>query len=87
MRHRRGAWTHAAVWHAMLNAFGSGFFFTMVTGADKARLGTLLGLVYAFVALLTLVPALLRRGRDDQDQTDHPTTVSASMPAPATTRG
>ncbi len=78
MRHRGGAWTHAAVWHAMLNAFGGAFFFTMVTGADKDRLGTLLALVHVFVALLTLVPALLRRGRDDQD----PTAVAPSMPAP-----
>lgn len=87
MRHRRGAWTHAAVWHAMLNAFGGAFFFTMVTGADKARLGILLGVVYAFVALLSLVPALLRRGRADQDPTDHPATLARSTPAPASTRG
>ncbi len=87
MRHRRGAWTHAAVWHAMLNAFGGAFFFTMVTGADRDRLGTLLALVYAFVGLLTLVPVLLRRARDDQDPTDHPTTVPPSVPAPAMTRG
>lgn len=88
MRHRRGAWTHVAVWHAMVNAIGGAFFFTMVTGADKDRLGMLLGLVYAVVALLTLVPALLRRGRNDQDPTEHPTAVvAASMPARATTRG
>ena len=87
LRHRRGSWTHAAVWHATLNAFGGAFFFTMVTGADKDRLGLMLGLVYALVALLTLVPALLRRGRDDQDLTDHPTTATPSMPAPATTGG
>ena len=63
LRQRRGSWTHAAVWHATLNAFGGAFFFSMVTGADKERLGMLLGVAYALVGLLTLVPALLRRGR------------------------
>ncbi len=66
MRRRGGSWTHAAVWHAVVNAFGNAFFFAMVTGADKQRLGTLLGLAYAGVALLTLVPALYRRSRDDR---------------------
>lgn len=80
MSHRRGSWTHVAVWHAMLNAFGGAFFFTMVTGADKDRLGMLLGLVYAFIALLTLVPAMLRRGRDDQGSTERPTAVLAASP-------
>lgn len=91
MRHRRGSWTHAAVWHATLNAFGGAFFFTMVTGADKDRLDTLLGLVYAFVALLTLVPLLLRRGRGDQEPTDHPTdrpnAIASASPSPATSLG
>ncbi len=87
MRHRRGSWTHAAVWHATLNAFGGAFFFTMVTGADKDRLGTLLALVYAAVALLTLVPALIRRGRDDQDSTDPSTTVAPPVSAVAATPG
>ena len=91
MRRRGGSWTHAAVWHAMLNAFGGAFFFTMVTGADKDRLGTLLALAYAFVAIGTLVPALLRRARGDHDPTEHPTehptTVSPAIPAPTTTRG
>ena len=74
MRHRGGSWAHAAVWHATLNAFGGAFFFTMVTGADKDRLSLMLGLVYAIASLLTLLPALLRRGRGhhDHDPTDHP---------------
>lgn len=83
MRHRGGSWTHAAVWHATLNAFGSAFFFTMVTGADKDRLGVMLGLIYAFVALLTLVPALIRRSRHDQDPPELPTVATPSMPAVA----
>ena len=60
----------------------------MVTGADKDRLGLLLGLVYAFAALLTLVPALLRRGRDDQPPTDHPIAATPPpMSAVTTSRG
>lgn len=86
MRHRRGSWTHVAVWHATLNAFGGAFFFTMVSGADKDRLGTLLGLVYAIAALLTVLPALLRRGKEAQDRNDHPSTVAPSVPDLATTR-
>jgi membrane protease YdiL (CAAX protease family) len=42
-----GNWSQAAVWHAMLNAFGGAFFFGMVTGADNLRLGALLGVAYA----------------------------------------
>ena len=38
LRHRRGSWTLAAVWHAVLNAFGNAFFFSMVSGADRDRL-------------------------------------------------
>ncbi|MEO5983502.1 MAG: CPBP family intramembrane glutamic endopeptidase [Pedococcus sp.] len=86
VRRRGGSWTHAAVWHAVLNAFGGAFFFTMVTGADKDRLGTLLALAYAFVSLLTLVPALVRRGRNDPGPTEDPTTVAPSTPALETTR-
>jgi membrane protease YdiL (CAAX protease family) len=61
MQHRRGSWTHAAVWHATLNAFGGAFFFSMVTGADRDRLNLLLGLEYALVAVVAL--ALVVRGR------------------------
>lgn len=55
MRRSGGAWTLAAVWHATLNAFGGPFLFTMVSGADRDRLGVLLGVVYALVGLATLV--------------------------------
>ncbi len=56
-----GRWTLVAVWHAMLNAVGGGFVFTMVEGADKARLGILLSVAYVVVALAMLAvtrPAL-----------------------------
>jgi hypothetical protein len=50
---RAGApWSVAVVWHATLNAFGGAFLFRMVTGADLARLGLLLGLAYAVVGAL-----------------------------------
>ncbi len=51
----------------------------MVTGADEDRLSALLGIVYAFVALLTVVPALLGRGRPDERQADPP---DSAEPAP-----
>ena len=41
-----GRWSLVAVWHASLNAVGGMFFFTMVTGVDKARLGVLLSGAY-----------------------------------------
>ena len=52
MHYSKGAWSLAAVWHATLNAFGGAFFFSMVTGADKDRLGLLLGLAYAVAGLV-----------------------------------
>ena len=57
------AWSLAAVWHATLNAFGGQFFFTMVTGADRERLGTLLAVVYGLVALGTVVATWGRVGQ------------------------
>ncbi len=50
-----GSWAPAAVWHATLNAFGGAFFFTMVTGPDKVRLGLLLAGAYAVLAAVALV--------------------------------
>lgn len=76
MRRRGGAWSLSAVWHATLNAFGGAFFFTMVTGADKDRLGVLLGVVYALAGLATLLPVMNRSrplpkglGHDDTQRT------------------
>jgi len=46
-----GRWPLAAVWHATLNATSGGFAFTMVEGADKARLGVLLSVAYVLVAV------------------------------------
>jgi hypothetical protein len=57
-----GRWTPVAVWHASLNAFGSAFFFQMVSGADKARLGYLLAVAYTVVATITYF-AVRRRNR------------------------
>jgi hypothetical protein len=80
LRHHRGAWTLAAVWHATLNAFGGAFFFSMVTGADRDRLDLLLGLVYALAGAVTLLP-YLRGGRgqnhDAVVELDQPATASA----------
>jgi membrane protease YdiL (CAAX protease family) len=56
-----GSWAPAAVWHATLNAFGGAFFFTMVTGADKDRLGLLLGILYAVLAAAALAWTWRRR--------------------------
>ena len=61
VRHHRGSWTLAAVWHATLNAFGAAFFFSMVTGSDLDRLGLLLGIAYAFAGSIALLPYLIRR--------------------------
>lgn len=61
MRHRRGSWALAAVWHATLNAFGGAFFFTMVTGSDRDHLDILLGLVYGVVGAAALLPSLVGR--------------------------
>jgi membrane protease YdiL (CAAX protease family) len=57
----RGRWQLVAVWHAMLNAVGSKFFFTMVSGDDKARLGFLLAAAYATVAVVVYVVRARRR--------------------------
>ena len=67
LQHRRGSWTLAAVWHAVLNAFGNAFFFSMVSGADRDRLNLLLGLEYAALALTALAVTYLvaRPGRHE----------------------
>jgi hypothetical protein len=60
-----GRWSLAAVWHATVNAFGAGFFFSMVTGADKDRLGLLLSAAYAVLAVAALVLFRLRTSTRD----------------------
>lgn len=50
-----GRWSLAAVWHASLNTFGGAFFFTMVSGADQARLGLLLSGAYVLLAVVALL--------------------------------
>lgn len=57
-----GRWSLAAVWHATLNAFGGAFFFTMVTGADQARLGLLLSAAYAVLGIAALIVSRRRHG-------------------------
>jgi hypothetical protein len=64
-----GRWSLAAVWHATLNAFGGAFFFTMVSGADRERLGLLLAGAYA---VLAVVAVLLARGRQTPQLADQP---------------
>jgi hypothetical protein len=60
----RSRWTLAAVWHTTLNAFGGGFFFGFVTGADQDRLGVLLAVAYAVLGAAAYAAyALYRRNR------------------------
>ena len=87
MRHRRGSWTLAAVWHATLNAFGAAFFFSMVTGPDRDRLDLLLGLVYALAGAVAMVPHLLSGRGHNHDAVptiDPPDTAPASATATTT---
>ncbi len=70
LQHRRGSWTLAAVWHAVLNAFGNAFFFSMVAGDDRDRLNLLLGLEYALVGLAALGLMHLAGRRQDPPRHD-----------------
>lgn len=45
-------WRLAAVWHSMLNAFSGNFLFSLVKGADNARLGLIMSLLYAAAAIV-----------------------------------
>jgi membrane protease YdiL (CAAX protease family) len=56
-----GRWSLTAVWHATLNAVGGPFFFGMVTGVDKARLGFLLSGAYAVLVTVWYVVSRRRR--------------------------
>jgi membrane protease YdiL (CAAX protease family) len=62
-----GRWSLAAVWHATLNAFGGGFFFPMVTGPDRERLGLLLAAGYVLVAAAALTHPPRRLGATTPD--------------------
>jgi membrane protease YdiL (CAAX protease family) len=70
LRHSRGSWTLAAVWHSMLNAFGNAFFFSMVIGADRDRLNLLLGLEYAVLAAVALAVTRYVAGRGRHETID-----------------
>lgn len=71
-------WTVAAVWHATLNAFGGGFFFGLVTGADQARLGLLLALAYALLGAVSYLAYRLY-SRRQSDDLDAPAPVQPSL--------
>lgn len=45
------SWFVAAIIHSVLNVLGGSFFFQMVEGADQARLGVLMSVAYARVAV------------------------------------
>jgi hypothetical protein len=70
MQVARGQWTLAAVWHASLNASCAGFLFPMVTGADNARLGLLLGIAYAALGAVCLTPLMRQLANRRQDRLD-----------------
>lgn len=44
------AWLLAALWHAVLNTAGGEFFFQMVQGEDRSRLGVLMTAGYVLAA-------------------------------------
>lgn len=67
-----GRWSLAAVWHATLNAFGGAFFFTMVSGADQDRLGLLLAVAYAMLAVLALLVSRRHGTRQSEPDLGHP---------------
>ena len=69
-----GRWPLAAVWHATLNATSGGFAFTMVAGADKARLGVLLSIAYVLAAAVMVAvtrPTLSSRPLGSGDGRPH----------------
>ena len=45
-----GVWFLAAIWHTVLNTAGGEFFFQMVQGADRTRLGLLMTAGYILLA-------------------------------------
>jgi hypothetical protein len=59
-RRSGGAWLPAAFWHTMLNTTGGAFFFQMVEGEDRERLGLLFTAAYVAAAV---VVAMIGRDR------------------------
>jgi hypothetical protein len=58
-----GAWFLAAIWHTGINALGGSFFFQMVQGPDRERLGLLMTLGYALAAIVVLLADFRRMAR------------------------
>ncbi|HZJ03856.1 MAG TPA: CPBP family intramembrane glutamic endopeptidase [Nocardioidaceae bacterium] len=67
-----GGWSLAAVWHAMLNAAGNSFLFTMVSGSDATRLSLLMTAEYTVVAAVAY--AVRRRHHSPHDPDPSPMT-------------
>ena len=66
-----GGWSLAAVWHAMLNAAGNSFLFTMVTDSDATRLSLLMTAEYTVVAAVAYT---VRRHHSPHDPDPSPMT-------------
>jgi membrane protease YdiL (CAAX protease family) len=84
-------WVLAATCHATLNALGGGFVFAMVSGADKARLGIVEGVVYLLVGAVCLTAALRARGaaggvRTDVSAPSQREPLTATRPLPSAAR-
>lgn len=52
---RTGAWFLAAIWHTVHNVASGQFFFRLVDGVDRERLGTLLVVGYGLLALFLVM--------------------------------
>lgn len=75
-----GRWTLVAVWHAMVNAAGGSFFFTMVSGRDEERLGWLMAAVYSVVAMAAYVVLASRHHPSDDEPSSATTGVAPRRP-------
>ena len=76
-----GRWSLVAVWHAMLNATGGMFFFRMVTGEDKARLGVLLSCTYVLLGAAAYVAWRRRQSSDGTSAEAMTEPVLTGLPA------
>ena len=54
-RRSGGRWFPAAVFHAVFNTVGGGYFFGMVEGGDLARLAVIFSIGYALLAIVVLL--------------------------------